>query len=145
MFKRKNQWQMQDIYSGRHRNFYIRTRRSFWQRHSRLFGGVLKGGLTVMISVLMIYGIVQAGSLTPSASPVATMNSLADIAGSGFATAPHSLKTLYDWLGTNVEGVKAALTGTYDASGVSSNATGNVMEQLKHGRLLRVEAEGGEE
>ena len=122
---------MQDIYSGRYRNFYIRTRRSFWQRHSRLFGGVLKGGLTVMISVLMIYGIVQAGSLTPSASPVATMNSLADIAGSGFATATHSLKALYDWLGTNVEGVKAALTGTYDASGVSSNATGNVMEQLK--------------
>ena len=84
-----------------------------------------------MISVLMIYGVVHAGSLTPSASPAPTMNSLADIAGSGFATATHSLKALYDWLGTNVEGVKSALTGTYDASGVSSNATGNVMEQLK--------------
>jgi len=142
MFKKKNQRQVHDIYSGRHRNFYLKTpkesklptgqaRRSFWQRHSHLFGGVLKGGLTVMISVLMIYGVVHAGSLTPSASPAATMNSLADIAGSGFATATHSLKALYDWLGTNVEGVKSALTGTYDASGVSSNATGNVMEQLK--------------
>jgi hypothetical protein len=130
MLKRKNQWQISDIYSGRHRTFNIKIRRSFWQRNPKL-GGLAKGGLTVMISVLMIYGIVQAGSLTPSASPAATMNSLADIAGSGFVTATHSLKALYDWLGTNVEGVKSALTGTYDASGVSSNASGNVMEQLK--------------
>ncbi len=56
----------------------------------------IKGGLTVLISVLIIYGVAQAGSLTPSASPAATMNSLADIAGSGFATATHSLKALYD-------------------------------------------------
>jgi hypothetical protein len=91
MFKRKNQWQMHDIYSGRRKNFYLKTRRSFWQKHfypvgkrgfsfgARLFGGALKGGLTVMISVLMIYGIVQAGSLTPSASPAATSFRLDDI------------------------------------------------------------------
>ena len=132
MFKRKNQWQIHDIYSGRHRTFNIRMRKSFWQRNPRL-SGLIKGGLTVMISVLMIYGIVQAGSLTPSASPDegGTMTSLTDIVGSGFVTATHSLKALYDWLGTNVEGVKDAFVGTYDASGVSSNASGNVMEQLK--------------
>lgn len=59
-------------------------------------GGLAKGGLTVFISILIIYGIVQAGSLTPSASPAATMNSLADIAGSGFTASTHSLKSLYD-------------------------------------------------
>ncbi|MBI4281610.1 DUF1566 domain-containing protein [Candidatus Uhrbacteria bacterium] len=43
------------------------------------FGVLLKGGLTVLISVVMIYGIVQAGSLTPSASPAATSHTLSDI------------------------------------------------------------------
>ena len=116
MFKRKNQWQVHDIYSGRHRNFYLKTpkesklptgqaRRSFWQRHSHLFGGVLKGGLTVMISVLMIYGVVHAGSLTPSASPAATMKSLQDI-----------------W---------NRIAGSDDTSGTAADGSGDVIERLQ--------------
>lgn len=38
-----------------------------------------KGGLTVLISVLIAFTIVQAGSLTPSASPAATGYTLSDI------------------------------------------------------------------
>lgn len=44
-----------------------------------LFSNGVKGGLTVLISVLIIYGIVQAGSLTPSASPAATSYTLSNI------------------------------------------------------------------
>ena len=116
MFKKKNQRQVHDIYSGRHRNFYLKTpkesklptgqaRRSFWQRHSHLFGGVLKGGLTVMISVLMIYGVVHAGSLTPSASPAATMKSLQDI-----------------W---------NRIAGSDDTSGTAADGSGDVIERLQ--------------
>jgi hypothetical protein len=100
MLKRKNQSprrvssncsdrQIHDIYSIRHRTFNVRTpqesriptgqaRKSFYQRNPILIG-LVKGGLTVMISVLMIYGIVQAGSLIPSASPAATSFTLSDI------------------------------------------------------------------
>lgn len=188
---------------------------------SKVAARAAKGGLTVLISVLIIFTIVKAGSLTPSASPAATMNSLADIAGSGFSTATHSLKALYDKINTlvvdiwnkqtseltstgsmgklivdninatissrapastalsnatwtdaravNVDKLDAAvssrstltqsqiisdvtpfqgasiasilsnssntvssLTGTYNASGVSSNTSGNVMEQLRY-------------
>ena len=106
MFKRKNQWQISDIYSGRHRSFYFRTRRSFWQRHSRLFGGLLKGGLTVLIAVLMIYGIVQAGSLTPSASPAATMR---------------TLQELWD-----------KIAGTTDNTATTADMSGNVTQMVKY-------------
>jgi hypothetical protein len=40
---------------------------------------LVKGGLTVLISVLIAFTIVQAGSLTPSASPAATGYTLSDI------------------------------------------------------------------
>ena len=40
---------------------------------------LIKGSLIVLISVLVIYGIVQAGSLTPSASPAATSYTATDI------------------------------------------------------------------
>ncbi|MBI2591178.1 MAG: DUF1566 domain-containing protein [Candidatus Brennerbacteria bacterium] len=119
MLKRKKQWQINDIYSGRHRTFNIRTRRSFWQKHfypvvnakrsttwARFFGGVLKGGLTVMISVLMIYGIVQAGSLTPSASPAATMR---------------SLQELWD-----------KIAGTTDNTSTTADMSGNVTQMVKY-------------
>jgi hypothetical protein len=45
-------------------------------RHLRTVLGV---GLTATISVAIIYGIVNAGSLQPSASPAATMYTLSDI------------------------------------------------------------------
>ncbi|MBU1348694.1 DUF1566 domain-containing protein [Patescibacteria group bacterium] len=35
------------------------------ERQMNLFGVLAKGGLTVLISVLMIYGVVQAGTITP--------------------------------------------------------------------------------
>jgi len=87
---KKNQWRICDpkadathrygagIYSGKSKNFNIKVKRSFWRTDSR-FKGLLKGGLTVLISVLVIYTIVQAGSLTPSASPAATSYTLSDI------------------------------------------------------------------
>lgn len=44
-----------------------------------LVSGAANVGLTVLISVLIIFAIVQAGSLTPSASPTATGYTLSDI------------------------------------------------------------------
>jgi len=61
--------------------------------------------LTIFLSSLLIFTIVKAGSLTPSASPSATMHSLTDIAGSSFVTATHSLKALYDKINSLVAGV----------------------------------------
>lgn len=53
-------------------------------------------GLTVIISVAIIFTAARAGNLAPSSAPGSTMNSLADIAGAGFAAATHSLKAIYD-------------------------------------------------
>jgi len=75
---KKNQWRIYDIYSGKSKNCNIKVKRSFWRTSSR-FRGLIKGGLTVLISVLVIYTIVQAGSLIPSASPAATSYTLNDI------------------------------------------------------------------
>jgi hypothetical protein len=126
--RKKNQWRICDIYSGKSKNFNIRAKRSFWHAdfypigNRRLsfgarFGGLLKGlpcskpkallqgGLTVLISVLVIYTVVQAGSLTPSASPASTMKSLQDI-----------------W---------NRLAGSDDTSDVSADGSGDVIERLE--------------
>ena len=77
--RKKDQWIIHNIHTGKSRSFDIRTKRSF--RHTKFpFGGLAKGGLTVLISVLIIYGIVQAGTITPpSGTPVATFYSLSEI------------------------------------------------------------------
>ena len=65
-------------------------------KKTKKFSKLLKPAITVLLSVLIIFTVVHAGSLTPPASPAATMHSLSDIAGSGFVTATHSLKAVYD-------------------------------------------------
>lgn len=59
----------------------------------------------LLLGLFKVVGWVRAGSLNPTAAPAASMNSLEDV-----------------W---NV------VAGTYDASGVSANADGNILEQLK--------------
>ncbi len=78
---------------------------------------LIQDGLTVLISVLIIYAIAQAGSLTPSAEPDSTMHSLSDIAGSGFATATHSLKALYDKINSLVADIWNKQTSELTTSG----------------------------
>jgi hypothetical protein len=65
---------------------------------------IIAPALTVILSVLIIYGIVQAGSLTPSAAPASTM---------------HSLQEMWD-----------VITGDNNSSGVAADAGGNIMERL---------------
>jgi len=70
-----------------------------------LFSNTVKGGLTVLISVLVIYGVVQAGSLTPSASPAATM---------------HTLEQIWN-----------RIAGSDDTSGTTADGNGDVIERLQ--------------
>ena len=46
---------------------------------NKIFQKVINTGLTVLISVLVIFTVVKAGSLTPSSSPAATSYTLSDI------------------------------------------------------------------
>lgn len=87
------------------------------QKSKYSFMAFIRGSLIVLISILMIYGVVQAGSLTPSASPAATMHSLADIAGSGFATATHSLEALYNKINSLVADIWDKQTSELTTSG----------------------------
>jgi len=50
------------------------------QNHKKFLTNFIKGSLTVIISVLIIYGVVQAGTITPpSGTPVAQFYTLTDI------------------------------------------------------------------
>ncbi|MFH1671662.1 MAG: hypothetical protein ABH889_02745, partial [Candidatus Portnoybacteria bacterium] len=49
------------------------------QKNKQKLKELTKTGLTILISILTIYTIAQAGSLTPSATPVATSYTLTDI------------------------------------------------------------------
>lgn len=102
--RKKDQWRAYDIYSHKFRHYNIKPKKSFWHTSSRL-GGLVKGGLTVLISVLMIYGVVQAGSLTPSASPAATM---------------HTLEQIWN-----------RIAGSDDTSGTTADGNGDVIERLQ--------------
>jgi len=103
--------QVGNVYSGRIRSFDISHRKIYREfgaakrPKSRLSGTIIKGGLTVFISVLVIFSIAKAGNLTPSALPGATMRSLQEL-----------------W---NV------LAGDNDASSVTPNPSGNIQQQLK--------------
>jgi hypothetical protein len=59
--------------------FNIKTKGPF--RHMKFpFGGLVKGGLTVLISVLIIFTVVKAGTLTPpTGAPAATFYTLSEI------------------------------------------------------------------
>ncbi len=108
-------------------------------------------GLTVLISVLMIFTIVKAGSLTPSASPAATSYTLSDIytrlttnatstaanhifsPGASATGTLYTLTQLYDaiptilpakvLIGTSYLGISGAVYGDIDASKVLTTAT----------------------
>ena len=77
--RKKDQWKVYDIYSHKSTYFSVETKKSFWQK--KFFPkGLIKGGLTVLISVLAIYGIVQAGTITPpSGVPSAKFYTLSEI------------------------------------------------------------------
>lgn len=96
MFKKKSQKDQQ---------YNIEPKKSFWRASSSRLGGLAKGGLTVLISFLMIYGTVQAGSLTPSASPAATMRTLEQI-----------------W---------NRIAGSDDTSGTTADGSGDIIERLQ--------------
>ena len=73
--KTKNQWRIINIGTGRSHYFSICPEGA---RNRAL--NIFKTGMTVLISVLIIYGIVQAGTITPpTGTPVATFYSLTEI------------------------------------------------------------------
>ena len=75
--KKKNQWTIRDIENNKISYFKVGNEVS--EKPYPRFTNFIKGGLTVFISVLIIFTAVQAGSLTPSASPAATGYTLGDI------------------------------------------------------------------
>lgn len=99
--KRKNQWRIYDIYTGKSKGFNPKIQGFSGFR----FVNLLKSGLTVLISVLVIYTIVQAGSLTPTASPASTM---------------HTLQELWD-----------KIAGSGDTTSISADGSGDVIERLE--------------
>jgi len=75
---KKSQWKITDIHTGKVSYFSAGPRDN--KRSKYQFGTLIKGGLTVLISVLIIYGVVYAGTITPpSGEPVATFYSLSEI------------------------------------------------------------------
>ena len=88
----KNQWRVYNVYSGKFK--YSKSESTNLVQHqvldandrrrasimSRSFQLGVKSGLTILISVLMVYGIVQAGTITaPSGTPSAKFYSLTEI------------------------------------------------------------------
>ena len=65
--RNKNQWTIKNIETKKISSFKIGDEVSK-KFHSR-FANFIKNGLTVFVSVFIIYGVVQAGSLTPSSAP----------------------------------------------------------------------------
>lgn len=98
--------------------FDIKTKKSRGI-HPRLhfqFSGLLKGGLTVFISVLIIYGVAYAGTVTPpSGTPTAQFYSLSEIYNfiTANTTATEGSPAL-DWSAA-LEGTGRTLTEIYDA------------------------------
>ena len=81
-----------------------------------LFSNTIKGGLSVLISVLVIYGVVHAGTITPpSGTPAAQFYSLSEIYNfiTANTTATEGSPAL-DWSAT-LEGTGRTLTEIYDA------------------------------
>ncbi|MDZ4243869.1 MAG: hypothetical protein U1C57_02070 [Candidatus Doudnabacteria bacterium] len=81
-----------------------------------LFSNTVKGGLTVFISVLVIYGVVHAGTITPpSGTPAAQFYSLSEIYNfiTANTTATEGSPAL-DWSAA-LEGTGRTLTEIYDA------------------------------
>jgi hypothetical protein len=113
-------------------------------KQKNLFKPIITGSLTVIFSVLIIYGIANAGSLTPPALPAATSYTLADIytrlttnaavteANHLFAPSAtpagtlYTLKQIYDAIPTvNPAKILASIsylgiTGTYNISNLTA-------------------------
>ncbi|MBU3942820.1 hypothetical protein KKA24_02450 [Patescibacteria group bacterium] len=76
--KNKNQWRVYDIYSGKFK--YLESKNIQHRMLDKLDRFGVKSGLTILISVLMVYGVVQAGTITaPSGTPSAKFYTLTEI------------------------------------------------------------------
>ncbi|MFA5095384.1 MAG: hypothetical protein WC447_01850 [Candidatus Paceibacterota bacterium] len=58
--RKKDQWVIHNVSTSESKNFNIKS-----PNKSPRFFNAVKGGLTVLISVLVIYGVVHAGTITP--------------------------------------------------------------------------------
>lgn len=111
---KKNQWRLRDACFGRFKSFNIKAKRLAGFRFANLF----KGGLTVLISVLIIYGVVQASTIKitpPTGAPTATFYSLTEIYN--FITANTTATVgspALDWSGSLADSGKT-LTEIYSA------------------------------
>lgn len=104
---KQNQW----FYRPQTRRAHVEIPQLRW-----LFSNTVKGGLTVLISVLIIFGVVHAGTITPpSGTPVANFYSLSEIYN--FITANTSAtegSPALDW-SSALEGTGRTLTEIYNA------------------------------
>jgi len=116
------------FYKAREKRLYVKLPQLRW-----LFSGaVIKSGLTILISAAIIYGIVQAGSLTPPSGPPSakfytlseiynfiTNNTPATEGGHDFtfsdslAGTGHTLAEIYDALANLISADKVKLGTTY--------------------------------
>ena len=67
-----------------------------YQQFNQIIKGVGVITLSFFFVFLSVSLIAKAGNLTPDGTPVGTMHSLSEIAGTGFVQATHSLKAVYD-------------------------------------------------
>ena len=76
------------------------------ERGNGILRKIFEIGIVITMSVGLLIGFAEAGSLTPSASPAATMQ---------------TLQTIYD-----------SIAGTFDSSGVSASSTGSLIANVKY-------------
>jgi hypothetical protein len=113
----RRQWRVYDVCSHKSKHYNIRPKSSF--KHTRFhFGGLIKGGLTVLISVLIIFTVVKASTIKitpPSGAPVATFYSLSEIYNFIASSTPATVGSpALDW-SAGLEDTGRTLTEIYNA------------------------------
>lgn len=125
----KRQWVVEDIYSGKSRKFDVGVRELV--SHKTSLGVFARGGLSVVISVLVVIAVVQAGNITPPVGvPSANFYTLGEIynliTGNTPATeGSHSFAFSDSLTGTGrtITEVYAALSSLVDGSKVMQGTT----------------------
>ncbi len=140
--RKKDQWLIDDIYFHKPKYRGIGLKRPFWYINfyfawkrnfsfGTYFGSLIKVGLTVLISVLIVFTVVRAGTITPpSGSPSAKFYTLSEIYNfiinnTTSTEGSHSFTFSDSLLGTNytLTEIYNALAGLISADKIKSGTT----------------------